>query len=358
MAFVLGVKHQPLCKHTIYQHGALLESLIYTFQLLLSRHPVSSVVTEDSNNGSCLESEQSIVGDLKSHNVPESPGSEPAGLSLSGVERDSVSSVSEPETTAPADASERSVGLKVSKQSTCLHKLSTCVFDGLIVTTRGRSNTVVCINSIVTLSSWGLHCSPPLLVKLLMFPFPPVVEKCYRPIQRNALLVSVWSILYREVKLTNTGLSSSLKGSQDAKPDPECAAPSLKEVTSLENVKQDAGEETVLKVHDKDGDVSKASEDDVMKEEAANNAHSEAEIRDECGKDGKDERVVGNGDIKAEVVHVMEKEDSEDDVGNRCGTIICVCQHHTSCVAHFICSWKICSKHLIMPLSYWNKMLM
>lgn len=129
-------------------------------------------------------------------------------------------------------------------------------------------------------------------------------------------------ILYKAGKLTNACRLSSLKCSQDAKPDPECAAPGLKEVTSLENVKQDAGKETALKVHDKDGDVSKASEDDVMKKEEANNTPSEAEIQDGLGQDGKDEQVVGNGDIKAEVVHVMEEED-EDDLGNRCVKIIC-----------------------------------
>lgn len=144
-------------------------------------------------------------------------------------------------------------------------------------------------------------------------------------------------ILYREGKLTNTCLPSSLKCSQDAKPDPERAAPSLEEVTSLENVKQDAGEETVLKVHNKDGDVSKASEDDVMKKEEANNTPSEAEIQDGLGKDGKDEQVIGNGDVKAEVVHVMEKEDAED-LGNRCVKIMCVSfsTSHIMCCSYYL----------------------
>lgn len=74
----------------------------------------------------------------------------------------------------------------------------------------------------------------------------------------------------------------------------------------------------MLKVHDKDEDVSKANENDVMKKEAADTTPSEAEIQDVIGKD---EQFIGNTDIKAEVT---EKEDSaEDDLGNRCVKIIC-----------------------------------
>lgn len=108
-------------KHAIYQHGALSESLLHIFRLSSSHRPVSSVVTEHSNNGSSAESEQSGNEDLKSRIVPQSPGSEPAGLGQSGEDRDSVNSVREPETTAAADASERSVGSKVSKQETLVY---------------------------------------------------------------------------------------------------------------------------------------------------------------------------------------------------------------------------------------------
>lgn len=108
---------------------------------------MSSAAAEDSENGSlslCKEPGPEVE---KSHDVCESsPGSEPEGLNHSGEERDSANSVREPETTTQADASERSVGseLVISKQDACLHKLRTCVFVSLPVTTRGRVDTTTC----------------------------------------------------------------------------------------------------------------------------------------------------------------------------------------------------------------------
>ncbi|KAG7231175.1 hypothetical protein INR49_012006, partial [Caranx melampygus] len=65
--------------------------------------------TEESNNGSSSVFEQACPEDIKSHDVSESsPGPEPTGLRHSGEDRDSANSVREPETTPPADASERS----------------------------------------------------------------------------------------------------------------------------------------------------------------------------------------------------------------------------------------------------------
>lgn len=66
----------------------------------------------------CKEAGPEVV---KSHDVSESsPGSEPTGLDHSGEERDAANSVRESETTAQADASERSVGSEfvTSKQDT------------------------------------------------------------------------------------------------------------------------------------------------------------------------------------------------------------------------------------------------
>lgn len=52
---------------------------------------------------------------------------------------------------------------------------------------------------------------------------------------------------------------------------------SSKEVTALENNKQDTGEETMLKGEDKDGDVPKAKENDEMMKEEAENAPTETQ---------------------------------------------------------------------------------
>lgn len=128
---------------------------------------MSRAVAEDLNNGSSEESKQVGAEDLKSHDVPVSSGSEPVRRSHCGEKRDSVSSVSEPETTAPVDASERSVGSELSKQDTCLQELCTFVFDGLIVATRGcRHTTACCFSILVRPSPCVLHCTPPLFLQL------------------------------------------------------------------------------------------------------------------------------------------------------------------------------------------------
>lgn len=73
-------------------------------------YPVSSAGTEESDNGTPAVLEQACPEDRKSHDVSESsPGPEPTGPSHSGEDRDAANSVREPETTPPADASERSV---------------------------------------------------------------------------------------------------------------------------------------------------------------------------------------------------------------------------------------------------------
>lgn len=122
---------------------------------------------------------------------------------------------------------------------------------------------------------------------------------------------------------------SSSNSSQNAKPDSQCSATSSKEVTSSENIEQDIGKEIMLKMHDKDGDVPKAKEDDVMKEEAENalteTNTQDAEIQEVTGKE---EQLAGSTatDVNVEVVTVTEKEDSaEDDLGNRFVKIIFGC---------------------------------
>lgn len=87
---------------------------------------MSSAVTEDSDNGRCSVCKHASPEVTKSHDVSESsPGPEPTGLNHSGEEQDSANSVRESETTAPADASARSVGsvFVISKQDTCLQSV-------------------------------------------------------------------------------------------------------------------------------------------------------------------------------------------------------------------------------------------
>ncbi|KAK2859616.1 hypothetical protein Q5P01_004236 [Channa striata] len=71
-----------------------------------SREGPNPAVTEDSNSGSSAVCERDDLED-RSHLCSESSlGSEPAGLSHSGEKRDSVNSVTEPETKALADTTE------------------------------------------------------------------------------------------------------------------------------------------------------------------------------------------------------------------------------------------------------------
>ncbi|XP_049420928.1 uncharacterized protein LOC125881692 [Epinephelus fuscoguttatus] len=123
---------------------------------------------------------------------------------------------------------------------------------------------------------------------------------------------------------TQADASESSKSDQDAQPDRECTTTSWKEVTSLESIKQDVGEEIMPKGQDKDGDVPKAKEDDERKEEVES---APAEAETQAGKDvevqevtGEEEQPAGSTstDEKAEEIPVTEKEDSaaEDGLGN------------------------------------------
>lgn len=113
--------------------------------------------------------------------------------------------------------------------------------------------------------------------------------------------------------------SESSKSGQDTQPDAECQTPSPKEVTSLENIRQDIGEGMMPKEQDKEEGDPKV-EDEIEEEEES--AHSEGE----AGKDaevqevtGKEEQLAGSmpNDVKADEIPVTEEEDSdEDDLGN------------------------------------------
>ncbi|XP_026147584.1 uncharacterized protein LOC113121388 [Mastacembelus armatus] len=109
--------------------------------------------------------------------------------------------------------------------------------------------------------------------------------------------------------------SESLQVNQDAKADPECTATHLKEVSCSANIKQYTGEE--MKVHDGDVEVSKAKEEDAMKQEEVHKVPPEAETQDEKDEiqevTGQDEQQPGSTDVKAEV---KEEESTEDDLGN------------------------------------------
>ncbi|XP_070708643.1 uncharacterized protein [Pempheris klunzingeri] len=105
--------------------------------------------------------------------------------------------------------------------------------------------------------------------------------------------------------------SESSKPDEDAKPDLERAT--TKDVTSLEDTKQDIGEETTTKAQEEDGDVPEVKEDDKVEAESA---PTEAET--EAGKDagiqevtGKEEQPSGSSstDVKADEAPVTERED-------------------------------------------------
>lgn len=92
----------------------------------------------------------------------------------------------------------------------------------------------------------------------------------------------------------------------------------------MENIKQDIGEEMMLKGQDKDGDVPKTEENDEMEEEVKN---APTEARSQAGRDaeiqevtGKEEQLAGNSStgVEADEISVPEKEASaEDGPGNR-----------------------------------------
>ncbi|XP_031705881.1 altered inheritance of mitochondria protein 21 isoform X2 [Anarrhichthys ocellatus] len=174
----------------------------------------SCAVTEDSDDGSSSVSMEGGPEVLKSHEVCDSPpGAEPTGLDHSGVERDSTNCVREPETTAPADASESS------------------------------------------------------------------------------------------------------KTDQDAEPDVECSTTSSKEVTSLENTKQEIEEEMMVKGQDTEEDVPKVEEDEI-KEEAEAETGKDAEIREVTGKE-EQPAVSSSPDVNAGEKPVRKEEDSaEEGTGN------------------------------------------
>ncbi|XP_035507817.1 uncharacterized protein LOC118320791 [Morone saxatilis] len=77
----------------------------------IDKESPSCAVTEHSENGSSSVCDEAGPEVKKSHDVSvseSSPGSEPSGLNHSGEERNAANFVGEPETTAPADASESS----------------------------------------------------------------------------------------------------------------------------------------------------------------------------------------------------------------------------------------------------------
>lgn len=183
----------------------------------ISKEPTSCPVTDESESGSPAVCKEAGAEATKSVDVPEAPpGSEPAGLGHSGEKPDSANCVLEPETTAPADASESS------------------------------------------------------------------------------------------------------KSDVEAKPGPECAPTSSKEVASLE--KQDIVEETSLKGRDKDEDVPKDEEaNNETKEEAQGDtqARRDAETKEE--KSGEEEQPAGSstGGTEADERSATEMEDAaEDGLGN------------------------------------------
>ncbi|XP_034428755.1 ubiquitin thioesterase otulin isoform X1 [Hippoglossus hippoglossus] len=109
---------------------------------------------------------------------------------------------------------------------------------------------------------------------------------------------------------------------QSVKPDSECLDTTLKDVSSLENNKQDTGEETMLEEQNKVEDVAKMKEDEVMEEEeeekvVEENASSETQAAKDSEMQeitGKEEQPAGStaADVMVEVETVPEKEESDE----------------------------------------------
>ena len=129
----------------------------------------------------------------------------------------------------------------------------------------------------------------------------------------------------------------------------------MKDVSSLENEKQDTGEETMLEEQDKDEEVVKMKDGEVMEEEeeekvvVEENAPSETQ----AGKDsevqevtGKEEQPAGSTavDVKVEAEKVPEKEESDEDhLQNRFVKIICDCFIVLTLIStsHIMCFSKV-----------------
>ncbi|XP_034415464.1 nucleolin 2-like [Cyclopterus lumpus] len=113
--------------------------------------------------------------------------------------------------------------------------------------------------------------------------------------------------------------SESSKSDREAEPDVECATMSSKEVTSLEDIKQEIEEELMVEGQVKEEDVPKVEEE--IKEEAA-----EEEADTETGKDAEIQEVTGkeeqpavsvSPDVNAAEASARKEEDSSGDgMGN------------------------------------------
>ncbi|CAB1448663.1 unnamed protein product [Pleuronectes platessa] len=118
--------------------------------------------------------------------------------------------------------------------------------------------------------------------------------------------------------------TESLKSDQSVQPESECSDTNLKDVSSLENDRQDTGEETKLEEQDEDEDVAKMKDDEVKEEEeekkeveVEENAPSETQaVKDSQMQEvtGKEEQPEGStaADVQVEVETVPEKEESDE----------------------------------------------
>uniref|UniRef100_UPI003AACD07E uncharacterized protein n=1 Tax=Centroberyx gerrardi TaxID=166262 RepID=UPI003AACD07E len=122
------------------------------------------------------------------------------------------------------------------------------------------------------------------------------------------------------VTTSPSAASESSKSYQDAKPDVQFTT--VKEVTSLENLVQDAGEETALEAKEEEGDVPKAEENEEMEEEAKS---ASAEAVTTTGEDAEVQHLTGeeqpvgsaSADVEGEVPPITEQEGlAEDGIEN------------------------------------------
>jgi len=136
----------------------------------------------------------------------------------------------------------------------------------------------------------------------------------------------------------------SSKSDQDAEPEVECAIMILKEVTSLEDIKQEIEEQMVVKGQDKEREEEE-DEEEVPKIEGEHEEEEEEEEEEieeieeiaeeadaETVKDAENQEVPGKGQQLAvgvapyvnapETLARKEEDSSEDGVGNRLVVII------------------------------------
>ncbi|KAK9527604.1 hypothetical protein VZT92_014152 [Zoarces viviparus] len=279
----------------------------------------SCAVTEESGDGSSSVSMEGGPEVLKTHEVCDSPpGSEPTGLDHSGEERDSANCVREPETTAPADASESSKSdqdaeadversTTSSKEVTSLENTKQEIKEEMMVKGQDTEEDVPKVEEMKEEAE--VETGKDAEVQ-------EVTGKEEQPAASSSPDVNAGEKpVRREEESAEEGTGNSSKSDQDAEPDVERSTTSSKEVTSLENTKQEIKEEMMVKGQDTEEDVPKFEEDE-MKEEAEVETGKDAEVQEVTGKE-EEPAASSSPDVNAgEKPVIKEEESAEEGTGN------------------------------------------